>query len=48
VAFTTDPALDPVEMYFFRRLSEDLIAGGRPSRMAFCHAGHGLNSYGLT
>jgi hypothetical protein len=45
--FATRP-VDPMALYLFRGVIRDVLTMWPEDHVAFCHAGHGLNSYALT
>lgn len=40
--------IEPMQMYFFDRYIPEALTGQCKDYVAFCHAGHGINSYALT
>jgi hypothetical protein len=41
-------AIDPGALYMFDEYLAEALRGAAPDYVAFCHAGHGVNSYAIT
>lgn len=40
--------VEPFDMYYFDRYLVEAVVAGPDDYLAFCHAGHGINSYAIT